>query len=242
MPRHQTAQSQQPKLPATLDHRMKLYSAAAASAGVSLLALAQPAQAKVVYTPIAVDLSKKLPYVLDVNGDGIADFTFSDAQVDHTSIFICALDASGNALETSPIGPRNEPAAFPAGAPIGPVQNFTSQTSYGGVFMAAFFQYSFTSSWGPWHAARNRYLGLKFLIDGEVHYGWVRLTIDNFGRNKILSGYAYETEANTKITTGDEGTDTKADAPATQATPAPQPVSLGMLAMGAVALPFWRSN
>ena len=237
MPRPKTSRSARAMLPAAIDHRMKLYSTAATAAGVSMLALAQPAQAKVVYTPVNTQMSGKLPFALDINNDGVPDFTLTVIGVDHTTLLLCDLDTPGNALETQRFG-GYEPAAFPAGAPIGPAQNFTSNTTYGGVFMAAFFVYSMTESWGPWNTQYKRYLGMKFLVDGEVHYGWARLTIDHFGRNFVLQGYAYETEANTKIIAGDEGTGTKAavDPPATPA----QSPSLGMLAMGTAALPLWR--
>jgi hypothetical protein len=230
-------------LPATLDHRMKLYSTAAAVAGVSMLALAQPAQAKVVYTPANVNVNENAPYALDVNGDGTADFTFTFFSADHTDLLICDLDTVGNALQSYK-GERGEAGAFPVGAVIGPAQNFTSATTYGGIFMAAVSQYSVSNSWGPWINVNNRYLGMKFLIDGEVHYGWARFSIRNWdkrGGKVLLTGYAYETDVNKKITAGDEGTETKAAAE-TQAVPATQSASLGMLAMGAAALPLWRRD
>jgi len=53
----------------------------------------------------------------------------------------------------------------------------------------------------------NRYLGLAMRIDGEIHYGWARLSTSgvlNF--QAVLTGYAYETEAGKSIVAGDEGT------------------------------------
>jgi hypothetical protein len=220
---------------------MKLYSVAAAAAGVSLLALAKPAQAKVVYTPANVNLLNNMPYALDVNGDGIADFTFEFVGIDHSTLLLAELDVPGNALHCS-VGEKYEAIAFPAGAPIGPAQLFTTFTSYGGVFMAAAFAYSRTSFTGPFANVQNKYLGMKFMIDGEVHYGWARFSIDNWLKNGskiLLTGYAYETDVNTKIIAGDEGTDARAAA-ATPATAAAQPASLGLLARGAAALPLWR--
>jgi hypothetical protein len=232
------------KLSETLDHRVKSYSIAAAAAGVSMLALAEPAQAKVVYTPANVNIKDSMPYALDVNGDGTADFTFEFTSVDHTTLLLAELDVPGNAIHSS-VGSKNEAIAFPAGAPIGPAQLFTTATTYGGVFMAAAFAYSRTSFWGPWANKLNRYLGVKFLIDGEVHYGWARFSVDNWEKNGgkiLLTGYAYETDVNTKIIAGDEGSDTRAAAPVTPATPASQPASLGLLARGAAALLLWRPD
>ena len=65
---------------------------------------------------------------------------------------------------------------------------------------------------GPWvgkgNGVRNRYLGLKFVIHGKVHYGWARLSV-TLGHHRqyddvsgILTGYAYETIPNKTIVTG----------------------------------------
>src|SRR5580700_8468796 len=237
---NQTSRAAKALLSTTFDRRMNLYSTAAAAAGVSMLAMAQPAQAKVVYTPTNVDINEKFPYALDVNGDGIPDFTFTAVSADHTTLLICDLDTVGNALQQNR-GEGGAAGAFPTGAAIGPAQKFTSATTYGGIFMAAFFAYSVTDSWGPWRTTYERYLGMKFLIDGEVHYGWARLSINKMGQKVMLQGYAYETDVNTKIVAGNEGPETKkAAAPTKQITPASQPASLGKLAMGAGALPLWR--
>jgi hypothetical protein len=53
---------------------------------------------------------------------------------------------------------------------------------------------------------KDHYLGLKFLINTAVHYGWARLNF-KYQRNSgpfaaTLTGYAYETIPNKAITTG----------------------------------------
>ena len=68
------------------------------------------------------------------------------------------------------------------------------------------------SDLGPWvgkgKGVRNRYLGLKFVIHGKVHYGWARLSV-TLGHHRqygdvsgTLTGYAYETIPNKAIITG----------------------------------------
>jgi len=57
-------------------------------------------------------------------------------------------------------------------------------------------------------------LGLRFVVEGEVHYGWARLSV-SLGHHRqyedvsgILTGYAYETVPNQPIVTGKtEGAD-----------------------------------
>src|SRR5215831_893143 len=57
----------------SLHHRLNSYALAAGAAGVGVLAVAQPADAKIVYTPAHVVVGRTLP--LDLNHDGIVDFT-----------------------------------------------------------------------------------------------------------------------------------------------------------------------
>src|SRR6516165_5773622 len=74
--------SQEPCQPPTkissqnnLSKRLIAYATAAGAAGVGALALATPAEAKIVYTRV----HKELPFgisMLDLNNDGIADFGF----------------------------------------------------------------------------------------------------------------------------------------------------------------------
>jgi hypothetical protein len=56
--------------------QLSLYSAAAAAAGVSMLALAQPAAGEVVVTKKTIPLIGNVS--IDINSDGISDFAFYD--------------------------------------------------------------------------------------------------------------------------------------------------------------------
>ncbi|HVI06726.1 MAG TPA: hypothetical protein VND65_00385 [Candidatus Binatia bacterium] len=190
-----------------LDRKLAAYMAAAGAAGTALLA-APRAQAKVVYTPANVTLDGS--YAIDLNHDGTDDFTVEYCGIcfPHSTVLFLALDVPGNA--TIPYGKRvGEAAALRAGQAIGSHQPFNSFTSYGGVEMAVFFAYSHSSFGGPWAGAENKFLGLKFTINGEVHYGWARLSVGDFGHNgaTVITGYAYETEANKQMFAGQVSSD-----------------------------------
>jgi len=90
--------------------------------------------------------------------------------------------------------------------------------------------------WGSKH--RGAFLGLKFVVDGQAHYGWAHVTVG--GNSTVLNGYAYETVPNQPLLTGK----TSGPVAETQAslTPIPeqQPASLGLLARGADGLAIWR--
>lgn len=99
---------------------------------------------------------------------------------------------------------------------------------------------TFQHDGGPWLNKKNLYLGLQFTIDGQIHYGWARLTVST---NKttcvtkaLLTGYAYETEPNTPITTGKLSGDDEVGA-----VERPE-ATLGALALGSVGLGAWRRD
>ncbi len=223
-----------------LDNRLIAYMTAATAAGVAMLGAA-PAAAEIVFTPANVNIGAGGSYALDLNGDGIPDFTLHRCRCigdGHTSFLFAENDVQGNGVRDTP---QDEAAAMPVGAFIGDPKAFTtSNSSYGfGQIMARAFYYTQTAFTGPWANATNKYLGLRFVIAGQIHYGWARLTVTNFNRNgtALLTGYAYETEPQQPIRAGE-----KSDGSAAVFPPFRKDVSrsLGELARGADAILVWR--
>jgi hypothetical protein len=183
-------------------HReLNAYAFAAGAAGVGLLALAQPAQARIVYTPTHQVIGKNGRYKLDLNHDKMADFILVNTHgcnTDYCVDALSAIPANGNAVE----GVRGflsipYASALKRGAPIGP------QAHFSGKLMAS--SQSSQGSLGRWLNVTNGYLGLKFTVKGKIHYGWARLTVQVLGRAFIkatLTGYAYETIPNKPIIAG----------------------------------------
>src|SRR5262249_6323965 len=95
-------------------------------------------------------------------------------------------------------------------------------------------QYSVVGPWaGKGNGVKNRYLGLKFVIHGKVHYGWARLSVA-LGHHRqyndvsgTLTRYAYETIPNKPIIMGK----TKGSG-AIGVSPGASSVTLGKLALG----------
>src|SRR5579872_3834474 len=59
-------------------HRLNSYALAASAAGVSLLALARPSEARIVYTPTHHVIADGGSYKLDLNHDGVTDLSFQN--------------------------------------------------------------------------------------------------------------------------------------------------------------------
>jgi len=241
---------------------------AAVGAALGFLAPAQPSEAKIVYTPTKVVI-KGINYNLDLNHDGITDFTIEESHI-HTNYCkqgpgdadqLIEGAAQGNGqVETA----DGSAAALASGVKIGPNQNFTPDYAImGEVFKGWFFSIRHNRCLhlderdGDWVNVSHRYLGLEFQINGKTHYGWARLRVQvgYVYINATLTGYAYETTPGKSIKAGQtkEPDDSKfnpdslspndpgSGASLTSPVPEkPRPTSLGMLAIGAQGVPLWR--
>lgn len=236
--------SHQPLNPA-LDKRLAAYATAASAVGVALLACAPLAEAKVVYTQTRASIGGGVDgrYNLDLNDDGVVDFGigFCSCEPEADAITVSSMRNVGNMAIEQP-GFSYSAAALFSGAPIGPKQAF--KFVYGGGAMqlagAGYSTSGKPTSFGPWLGVTGRYLGLKFMINGEVHFGWARMTVGKRLSHVVLTGYAYETIPNRPIKAGqisETPQDEVTNADSTRTVKGP---SLGVLACGAEVLQVWR--
>jgi hypothetical protein len=247
------------KLPASTHKQLNMYTLAATAAGLGVLGLSQPAEAKIVYTPANVVIPKDTNIVryIDLNHDGIWDFELHHAFDQSSRFTLSSLNVFGpNGGSNVVMGGKQQHSPFTsafalkAGAKIGRGAGFSQNHS-----MMAFATSPGSSVvWGYWAANRegfkNRYLGLQFVIKGKRHYGWARLTVtvqqqrEGHSIAAILTGYAYETIPGKSIKAGQtkEAADDTANGPgANLAIPdIPKPATLGALALGAPGLSIWR--
>ena len=242
------------RLSDSVHHQVNLYALAASAAGVGTLALAQPGQAEIVYTSAHKHISPNTTVHLDLNHDGVNDFSFKDTH------FTTSFGGGGGVLSVIParvgnqiwghyVGSQHFASALYAGVRIGQPGQFSS----GAKFMASTStnegrRLLASSCSGPWGYVNNRYLGLKFFSKGKVHFGWARLSVTCSGRVYVtgtLTGYAYETVPGKSIRTGqkkDAAPETfsgEMNAPSV-GIPVFEPASLGRLAQGVQGLTAWR--
>ena len=240
----------------TLEQRLRSYSIAAAAAGVGMLALAHPAEAEVVITHKVIPVNGTAVSI-DINHDGTADFQFQTFQRSaggqpssnggSTSATVRPLVSGGviggathsrqgpyaSALRRDVMISRFKHFSSKGRTVIGRVTWWFSKLGYGGGYV-----------YGNWYTdPQNRYLGVKFLIDGEIHYGWVRLKVGYYGAEVEIESYAYETDPDTPICAREvqpcpaPPDDDAAPGETGQNVSGP---SLGMLALGADGLALWR--
>jgi hypothetical protein len=232
-----------------LDKNLNAYMTAACAAGVSMLACAPPADAKIVYTPANAYVLPKTMLNLDLDHNGSSDFQFSN------TLFVTGANGYGN-LKIKPQNSANavwgtgtSASALVAGVRVGPNKHFQVHDKMAEVFFGCSSICNFRSK-GPWVDVTRRYLGLKFSINGKAHYGWARLnvTVNESGVFAVLTGYAYETVPNKPIVTGETkgaAADVGGAVPGTSASfrqSKRPPTSLGLLAQGASGLDIWRKR
>jgi hypothetical protein len=210
-------------------HRcLNSYALAAGAAGVSLLALVKPSAAEIIYTKTHHVIGLNSSYNLDFTHDGITDLTIRN-KTSHS----CGIEGCYSRGSLAAVLPGTNEVVFNVYGAVAmktrmkiglrdALKGGTERMLYGNLEM------SFPV--GSWINVNDRYLGVKFTINGETHYGWARLSVQAVPPitfTATLTGYAYETIRNKSISAGQtkETDDSSEAANATSGT-------LGRLALG----------
>jgi hypothetical protein len=196
------------------------------------IATSAHAKAEIVYTPTHKNVD--LDFYLDLNRDGINDFHIHSYYLSgFASLQVIPLVKGNKVAAVQHVCSYRSPfAAAPLalGDVIGP--NSPLQAS------ATCMIHELESSppTGPWLGEQDHYLGLEFLIKGQKHFGWARISVqpvECFPCIGRIFGYAYETIPNKAIIAGDQGQSAEASA---------EPTLLGALALGSSGLDLWRKE
>jgi hypothetical protein len=234
------------------------YAAAASAAGVGLLASSPAADAEVVYTPAHQVITSHHGFLLDIDNNGMANFGMNiyflsaphppnPLTCGGTSCFrfsgsFITKPVGGNQVVgvTSYFRERYYASALPANTEVGPNSPLIPQAKSAELETCCLSNDTYNGR-GYWGNPKNPYLGLKFIYKGEVHYGWARLKTaigpQPCQLKALLTGYAYESEPNTAIITGQIAPGYEQP---DSAEPVLEPASLGWLARGAEGLQAWR--
>ena len=209
----------------SLNKRLHYYAVAASAAGVSLLSLSKPANAEIIFTPANVTTGAPgSTYNLDLNNDGIPDFTMKGYGDGVYNAFMAInVTGAGEAVQfvKTCVGTLGTYCSYAAALNTGD-KIPGKQLNPDGVNIEV--EHSNTYK-GVWNNVQNHFLGLKFKISGQTHYAWVRMSVRAQPANlrAHISGYAYENTPNKAILAGQR----------TGAADANSRGSLGALAQGA---------
>ncbi len=154
----------------------------------------------------------------DVNPDegGVSVTSFID--FDHNGLWDAKITQSANAGSQGALinvlRPGNAAIAYYA-VPFGRYSyplalDFDTLISAGNPNWESYNLYQFMN-WGncnytnsQWCGVTNKYLGIRFKIGSNVHYGWARLDVTN-ASNWLLKDYAYNTTPGAPINAGQGG-------------------------------------
>ena len=243
--RHTPPQNTRTNLNDNLEKKLFAYAIGAGAVATGLIPLAEPAQAEVVFVPTHVHLNSNQSFAIDIQGT--TEFTLTDKLYVLTGSFSTALLSVTAAASAAVVGRNQKAAAMKPGNVVGPAKPFQpNKALLAGAFKDS--QGSQASVFGPFAQTTQRYLGLKFVLNGDVHYGWVRFAAVLADDNRppsvraLMTGYAYETTPNKPIQVGQTSDDPFASQlfPKGDNATQLQPATLGVLALGSTGIETWR--
>jgi len=247
MPNKQTERKPK-KLASVLDKRLSAYVALAAAAGVSVLACVEPVYADVVFTPSDATVKCRFTdLAIDLNNDGIADFTLINLGLEHGSAIGITGPAGNAAMATNARFYKYAYALLPH-TPIVPTRNFQSfsgRGTFGPELAGSGGLSSSTYPHGQFADTHNRAVGLRFKINGLNHYGWIGFRKFDGGCTGQLAGWAYETVPNRPIRAGqthESSEDATLSPQSYEESGAPIPPTPAVLSLGSEGLKLWRKK
>ncbi|MDP8313717.1 MAG: hypothetical protein RAP70_01415 [Candidatus Celaenobacter antarcticus] len=196
----------------SLNKKLIMYSVAA---GMTL-SLGAKAHAEIQYTNIEPNKTitqaenhETHDFLLDLNNDGTPEFkifqafsttyTFSYSYYfySYNSVLQVATNDGLSVMRANSVNPYV--AALKSNSLISADQNFNADKVLGVV------SYYDALAEGMWPGAGQKFMGVKFKIEENIHYGWIRLSVaDNCGSFTVYD-YAYEDEAGQAIKAGQTG-------------------------------------
>lgn len=176
-------------------------------------AAAVSADAEIIYTPQTGHFTSGR-LLIDLDQNGTADFELAKHSVFNTFSSggfarLQQLTVGADFASGSVIASNGSAAALMYGGLIGSVRKFhnahTRRANMAFFDWAADSSISAKNAGGNWINTQNRYLGVRFKINGATHYGWIRCSVQNTGNNTLatsIDGFAYETTPDQSLLAG----------------------------------------
>ena len=174
-----------------------------------------PAKAQILYTQVNVSIPVGESYNLDLNADGVPDFTLRSKLLqgycqwgDEYVWSLTVIPAGGNDVVTSSgQAGSNYASALPYGVAVNAGQNLYPSPS---VMADLNWGACGIGMVGEWLNLPNRYLGLQFqAADGTTHYAWAKVSTvayvdqhEHLQASTLLMGFAYQATPGAGITAG----------------------------------------
>jgi hypothetical protein len=186
--------------------RLSAYSAMAAA----FMAGGNEAVAEIIYNDfddVTIEIGDV--FELDIDGDGIDDFHFRANSITGTAGTWSFASIFGSYTTLGIGGPSNQVMAYSgpyyyygsfleSGDPVSSGADWPASASSIVVIGSNFYGVSY----GAFPGQGDGYLGVRFSIDGNIHYGWIRLSAELDPVTVTIKDAAYENTAETAIDAG----------------------------------------
>lgn len=196
-----------------LNDKLKSYSAVAGT----ILATAASADAQIVYTDVNPDnvltITNGTMNSFDVNFDGDAQVDVQIASYGYLygayqfNYSLSAIPTGGTWALVGTVGAYGaEATPIAASTMIDASSAWLDETAAGGsTFFNSVGVTGVGQVVGTWGTGSDAYLGSRFTIGANTHYGWVRMSVAADGTTTTIKDYAYKTTPDTGINAGDSG-------------------------------------
>jgi hypothetical protein len=191
-----------------LQKKLKAYSITAGS-----LTAAVAAQGQIIHTDVIPDLviDSGAVYALDVNNDATAEFslyatTYTDSAsggIYGYSILQVEPPAANAVLGNLFASTYPLPSALNAGDSIRPgATDWKDGSVNSGLQYLAVVTPPPGPAYGNWPGINDKYIGMRFVVGAQTHYGWARLSVSADGSAITIKEYAYNSTPGAGITAG----------------------------------------
>ena len=179
----------------TLSKQLVKYSMAASST----LLLCSQAAATPQYSGLKNETFSQSMFQVDIDGNSVIDFDIIDSfNPNNSNQGIIAINANGsnfnNLIKGQSVSSGNVPPRFSVGQQIGPANSFAA-----GKYLA--FN-GFSSLTGGEFLGQRGFLGVRFKIGDNEHYGWIHFEGGNPPTYGKVIDWGYEDQPNTAILAG----------------------------------------
>ncbi|MAX69844.1 MAG: hypothetical protein CMC76_01910 [Flavobacteriaceae bacterium] len=161
------------------------------------------ASGQIVFTDVDPDFSGNSgdEFFLDLNQDAINDFRVHQSGY---NLFIEPLTASNSVLGSGAASYNYVyPYALSSGAVISSGQNTWLNQGFSAGYQSLNYGSSSTCYFGNWCSETDKFLGLRFTVGGNIHYGWAKLDA-TFDNGWTIKEFAYNTTVDESIEAGQQ--------------------------------------
>lgn len=146
-------------------------------------------------------------YLLDLDNNGTNDFRIHANSSSSANLYLQPLTASNEALGSGG-GSFAYPFALSNGAAVSAsASGGWYNNSYSGGYMSLNYG---AGAYGNFYNVTDKYIGLRFNISGNTHYGWIRLDVGQSGTSWTVKDFAYMNSPGLGIAAGQQALSTDA--------------------------------